>query len=73
MAKEMMNSACVTSLFTLRKDFLHDIKSYSMGPAVLLPLRRKGLCGFFYLPLKSITSSEFEPVNLGPNVKRSNH
>jgi hypothetical protein len=37
---------CEVSLFILRSDFLHAVKSYDVGPTALLPLRRKACRGF---------------------------
>jgi hypothetical protein len=37
LAKEMMNLAFEMSLFILRSDFLHAVKSYDMRPAAFLP------------------------------------
>jgi hypothetical protein len=48
--KGMMNLVFQSVLFILASDFLHAIKSYDMGLA-LLPLQRKVCCGFLS-PLK---------------------
>jgi hypothetical protein len=53
-------------------DVIHAIKSYDVGPPVLLPLRRKWYCRFLSL-LNSIASAGFELANLGFNGKHDNH
>jgi hypothetical protein len=42
--KEMMNLAFKVSLFILRSEFLHSVKSYDMGPTALLPVGGKVCC-----------------------------
>jgi hypothetical protein len=46
----------------LERVLLHVVKSYDMGPAALLPIRRKVCCGFLS-PLKYIVLAGFELAN----------
>jgi hypothetical protein len=72
LGEEMTNLAFEISLFILRSDVLHAVKSYDMGPTALLLFRRKAGCGFLS-PLKSIAPVGFEPTNLGYNDKHANY
>jgi hypothetical protein len=66
-----MDLALEVSLFMLRSDVLHAIKSYDMELTASLQLRRKKPCGFILS--NSIASARFEPTNLGSNGKYVNH
>jgi hypothetical protein len=48
--KEIMNLAFEVSLFILRNEFLHAVKSYGMGLTALLPPEGKRAADF-YRPL----------------------
>jgi hypothetical protein len=46
-AKEMMDLAFETSLFTLQSDFLHALKTYNMGPMFATSLLKESMLRIF--------------------------
>jgi hypothetical protein len=61
------------SSFILRRVLLHSVKSHDMGPAALLPLRKKACWGILSSLKNPSPSAEFEYANLGSNGKHADH